>query len=123
MCLPASTAKQLLTLTNTAAAQVEFAWQLGVFEEGCGIMSGRLAVVPMSGAKERRHHCLTLPRLQDPCFVHKRAIRNKKERVFDQMRTIDEVPTHNLRSSPLLLCCAPGRCLGAWRGPRVPGQL
>ena len=57
VCLPACTAKQLLTLTNTAPVPLEFAWQLGVFEEQQGIMSGRLAIVPTSG---ETHH-IVLP--------------------------------------------------------------
>jgi hypothetical protein len=47
--LPAGTCKQLLMLSNAAAAPVAFAWQLGVFEAARGIISGRLAISPASG--------------------------------------------------------------------------
>jgi hypothetical protein len=49
VCLPAGSTKQLLTLTNTAAVPVEFAWRYEVFEERRAIMSGRLSVVPIMG--------------------------------------------------------------------------
>lgn len=54
VCLPAGSAKQLMTLTNTAEVPVEFAWQYGIFTEQCAVMSGRLSVVPTSG----EHSCL-----------------------------------------------------------------
>jgi hypothetical protein len=50
-CLPASEARQLLTLTNVAGVALGYAWRLGVFEPGRAIVSGRLAITPASGAR------------------------------------------------------------------------
>lgn len=52
VCLPAGSMKQLLTLTNTAGVPLEFAWQYGVFEEQRAVMSGRLSVLPATGARQ-----------------------------------------------------------------------
>lgn len=49
-CLPASTAKRLLLLHNSASVPLQFAWQLGVFCEERRTISGRLLVVPAAGA-------------------------------------------------------------------------
>jgi hypothetical protein len=49
-CLPAALARRLLVLHNAAAAPLQFVWDLGVFEEERGAISGRLAIVPATGA-------------------------------------------------------------------------
>jgi hypothetical protein len=41
-------------LHNAAAAPLQFVWDLGVFEEERGVVSGRLTVVPASGEQHAR---------------------------------------------------------------------
>jgi hypothetical protein len=49
-CLPAALARRLLVLNNAVAAPLQFVWDLGVFEEERGAISGRLTIVPATGA-------------------------------------------------------------------------
>lgn len=49
VCLPASKTKRLLVLQNAAGVNLEFAWDLAVFEQERGVISGRLTVTPAAG--------------------------------------------------------------------------
>lgn len=49
VCLPASTTRRLLVLQSAADVALEFAWDLGVFEEERAVISGRLSITPASG--------------------------------------------------------------------------
>jgi hypothetical protein len=54
-CLPAALARRLLVLHNAAAAPLHFVWDLGVFDEERGAISGRLVIVPATGGDVVEH--------------------------------------------------------------------